>query len=109
MAPRAPPARGRVVTQLTVGPRHTRVASRPRRDVEHAGAAGSIRIVIQRPEWATAAGFGAPLLDLERHDPRGIEVLTGGRSVVPARRPPWEVACDRSEEHTSELQSRPHL
>src|SRR5437667_5490601 len=101
MAPRARPAHGAVVTQRTEGPLHTRVASRPRRDVEHAGAARSVRLVVARPEGTTPARLGAPLLDLQGDDIRGIEVYGWGRVVVPACRTPWEVARDHGLEHAS--------
>src|SRR5437867_8802040 len=77
-----------------VRPRHTPVASRRRREVEHAGAAGSVRLVVARPEGTTPARLGAPLLDLQGDDIRGIDVYGWGRVVVPPCRTPWEVARD---------------
>src|SRR5207245_2964847 len=93
-APRAASERGRVVVQRTTGPPRRRAASRRRREVEHAGAAESVRFVVARPEGTTPARLGAPLLDLHGDDIRGIEVYGWGRVVVPACRTPWEVARD---------------
>src|SRR5207253_5140001 len=74
--------------------RDTRVASRRRREVEHAGTARSDQLAVARPEGTTPARLGAPLLDLHGDHIRGIEVYGWGRIVVPACRTPWEVARD---------------
>src|SRR5205809_4510653 len=62
--------------------------------IHYASTPGRIRLSVPRTRRAASARLGAPLLDLQGDDIRGIEVYGWGRLVVPTCRTPWEIARD---------------
>src|SRR5437764_8286064 len=62
--------------------------------IHYASTPGRIRLSVPRTRGAASARLGAPLLDLQGDDIRGIEVYGWGRLVVPTCRTPWEIAPD---------------